>query len=124
MFGKSSLTYVFIRIVHIIILAGPDHLAALLPRCCGQRWYKAGRIGALWGMGHGVSATILGLTAFALKNRVATMPQVKGLLIGASSAMEIAVGASLILIGLLGIKESQEFAEEQEAELEKAKQEK
>lgn len=71
-------------------------------------------------MGHGVSATILGLTAFALKNRVATMPQVKGLLIGASSAMEIAVGASLILIGLLGIKESQEFAEEQEAELEKA----
>uniref|UniRef100_A0A7S3V971 Uncharacterized protein n=1 Tax=Chaetoceros debilis TaxID=122233 RepID=A0A7S3V971_9STRA len=43
-----------------------------------------------------------------------------GLLIGASSAMEIAVGASLILIGLLGIKESQEFAEEQEAELEKA----
>jgi len=101
-------------------IAGPDHLAALLPRCCGQRWYQAGRIGALWGMGHGVSATILGLTAFALKNRVATMPQVKGLLIGASSAMEIAVGASLILIGLLGIKESQEFAEEQEAELEKA----
>lgn len=93
-------------------IAGPDHLAALLPRCCGQKWYRAGRIGALWGMGHGVSATILGLTAFGLKNRVATMPGVKGMLIGASSAMEIAVGASLIFIGLLGIKEAREFGEE------------
>lgn len=83
-----------------------------MPRCCGQKWYRAGRIGALWGMGHGVSATILGLTAFGLKNRVATMPGVKGMLIGASSAMEIAVGASLIFIGLLGIKEAREFGEE------------
>jgi hypothetical protein len=93
---------------------GPDHLAALLPRCCGQKWYKAGRIGALWGMGHGVSATLLGITAFGLKNRLSNMPAVKGLLIGASSAMEIAVGASLILIGLLGIKESREFGNDDE----------
>lgn len=63
-------------------------------------------------MGHGVSATILGLTAFGLKNRVATMPAVKGMLIGASSAMEVAVGASLIFIGLLGIKEAREFENE------------
>ena len=93
--------------------AGPDHLAALLPRCVGKKWYKAGRIGALWGMGHGVSATILGLTAFGLKNQVANMPQVKGMLIGASSAMEVAVGASLIFIGLLGIKEARAFKEEE-----------
>jgi hypothetical protein len=97
-------------------IAGPDHLAALLPRCCGQNWYKAGRIGALWGMGHGVSATLLGITAFGLKNRLSNMPGVKGLLIGASSAMEIAVGASLILIGLLGIKESREFGNDDEEE--------
>jgi len=96
-------------------IAGPDHLAALLPRCCGQRWYRAGRIGAMWGMGHGISATVLGLTAFGLKNRIANMPSVKGLLIGVSSAMEIAVGASLILIGLLGIKEAREWEEEIEA---------
>eukprot|EP00979_Chaetoceros_neogracilis_P017055 scaffold10175_cov268-Chaetoceros_neogracile.AAC.11 len=93
-------------------IAGPDHLAALLPRCCGQRWYRAGRIGALWGMGHGISATILGLTAFGLKNSVSNMPGVKGMLIGASSAMEVAVGASLIFIGLLGIKEAKEFGKE------------
>lgn len=63
-------------------------------------------------MGHGVSATLLGITAFGLKNRLSNMPAVKGLLIGASSAMEIAVGASLILIGLLGIKESREFGDD------------
>jgi len=97
-------------------IAGPDHLAALLPRCCGQKWYRAGRIGALWGMGHGVSATILGLTAFGLKNSVSNMPGVKGMLIGASSAMEVAVGASLIFIGLLGIKEAREFGKEDDKE--------
>jgi nickel/cobalt exporter len=96
-------------------IAGPDHLAALLPKCCGQKWYRAGRIGALWGMGHGVSATILGLTAFGLKNRIASMPGVKGALIGASSVMEVAVGASLIFIGLLGIKEAREFGEEDDS---------
>ena len=40
------------------------------------------------------------------------MPGVKGALIGASSVMEVAVGASLIFIGLLGIKEAREFGEE------------
>lgn len=95
-------------------IAGPDHLAALLPKCCGQRWFRAGRIGALWGMGHGVSATILGLTAFGLKNRISNMSGIKGLLHGASSAMELAVGASLILIGLLGMKEAREWEHELE----------
>eukprot|EP00586_Coscinodiscus_wailesii_P006881 CAMPEP_0172488808 /NCGR_PEP_ID=MMETSP1066-20121228/18532_1 /TAXON_ID=671091 /ORGANISM="Coscinodiscus wailesii, Strain CCMP2513" /LENGTH=307 /DNA_ID=CAMNT_0013256275 /DNA_START=100 /DNA_END=1023 /DNA_ORIENTATION=+ len=90
-------------------ISGPDHLAALIPRCCGQRWYCAGRTGALWGIGHGISATILGLTAFALKNRLTNMKGLKWLLHGASSALEIAVGASLIVIGLLGIKEAREW---------------
>ena len=71
-------------------------------------------------MGHGVSATLLGITAFGLKNRLSNMPGVKGLLIGASSAMEIAVGASLILIGLLGIKESREFGNDDDEEEEAA----
>ena len=65
-------------------------------------------------MGHGVSATILGLTAFGLKNRISG--SFKGALIGASSAMEVAVGASLIFIGLLGIKEAREFGNEDEGE--------
>ena len=95
-----------------IACIGPDHLAALLPKCCGQRWYRAGQIGAIWGLGHGISASILGLTAFGLKNRIAGMPGMKGLLVGVSSAMELAVGLSLILIGLLGVKEAKEWEEE------------
>eukprot|EP00559_Dactyliosolen_fragilissimus_P004311 CAMPEP_0184868948 /NCGR_PEP_ID=MMETSP0580-20130426/32301_1 /TAXON_ID=1118495 /ORGANISM="Dactyliosolen fragilissimus" /LENGTH=157 /DNA_ID=CAMNT_0027370133 /DNA_START=540 /DNA_END=1013 /DNA_ORIENTATION=+ len=43
------------------------------------------------------------------------MNRMKGILSGASSAMEIAVGASLILIGMLGIKEAREWEEEIEA---------
>lgn len=96
-------------------IAGPDHLAALLPKCCGQRWYRAGRIGALWGMGHGVSATILGLLAFGLKNRISNIASVSKILHGASSFMEIAVGVSLIFIGILGIKEAREWEEEIES---------
>lgn len=90
-------------------IAGPDHLAALLPRCVGQRWYRAGRVGALWGTGHGISAAVLGLLAFGLKNRI-SLP-VK-FLHSASSAMDIAVGASLVIIGLLGMKEAREWKEE------------
>jgi len=96
-------------------IAGPDHLAALLPRTCGQRWYRAGRIGALWGMGHGVSATIIGVLAFALKNRLSNVGGgVSSLLNGASSALEIAVGGSLIVIGLMGMKEAREWKVELE----------
>lgn len=93
-------------------IAGPDHLAALLPRCCGQRWYRAGRIGALWGMGHGCSATLLGVLAYGLKSKVQAMQSKQWLIHGASSVMEIAVGASLIIIGLLGIREAREWGEE------------
>merc|ERR1712113_382618 len=98
-------------------IAGPDHLAALLPRCCGQRWWRAGRVGALWGTGHGISATILGLLAFGLKNRISFSAK---FLHGASSAMEIAIGASLVVIGLLGMKEAREWKEEMETVLPKS----
>lgn len=93
-------------------IAGPDHLAALLPRCCGQKWYRASRVGFLWAMGHGFSATLLGVCAFALKNRLNKVGKISALLHGASSAMEIAVGLSLVLIGVLGITESREWKAE------------
>jgi len=95
-------------------IAGPDHLAALIPRCCGQRWYRAGRVGALWGMGHGISASILGIAAYGLKNRLKNNMGVgvKKLLTGASHATEIAVGVTIIFIGIMGIKEAREWEEE------------
>jgi len=95
-------------------IAGPDHLAALLPRCVGQRWFRAGKVGAVWGIGHGVSATILGVLAFGLKNRVQHNmgPGLRSFLSGASHATEIAVGLSIVLIGLMGIKEAREWEDE------------
>ncbi|CAN0493441.1 unnamed protein product, partial [Hapterophycus canaliculatus] len=42
-------------------VSGPDHLAALLPRIMGQKWHNSMRIGATWGLGHGFSATFIGL---------------------------------------------------------------
>ena len=101
-------------LVLFLTISGPDHLAALLPRCCGQRWYRAGRIGALWGMGHGVSATIIGIFAFWLKNHMKNVSRLQGMFSYASSAAEIAVGLSLVVIGLLGIREAREW----EAEIE------
>lgn len=88
-------------------IAGPDHIAALLPQCSGKRWYLAGRIGALWGLGHGISATIVGITAFFLKNRLSG--GVVRVLSGASSLMDLAVGLSLVAIGVLGLREALEW---------------
>jgi hypothetical protein len=89
-------------------------LAALLPRCVGQRWYRAGRVGALWGMGHGVSATIIGVLAFGLKNRLKNNMSsgLTKVLSGMSHVTEIAVGLSLILIGIMGIREARVWEEE------------
>lgn len=93
-------------------IAGPDHLAALLPRCVGQRWHRAGRIGALWGMGHGLSATIIGVLAFGLKSQVQKAPRIKAALTGATHLTEIAVGLSLIVIGAMGIREARDWKDE------------
>lgn len=96
-------------------IAGPDHLAALLPRCIGQRWYKAGRIGILWGMGHGISVTILGVLGYALKSQFQRAPGAKAVLSGASHFMEFAVGLSLIFIGAMGLREAKEWGKEMES---------
>lgn len=88
-------------------IAGPDHLAAILPKCMGQRWYRACRVGALWGMGHGISATLMGVAAFFAKNRL--RGNIGNVLHGANMALEICVGLSLILIGAMGIREARDF---------------
>lgn len=93
-------------------VAGPDHLAALLPKCCGQRWYGGARIGALWGIGHGISSLIIGIAAFALKNRLNNIRGISTILNGAAYMLELAVGASLIIVGLMGIHEAREWEEE------------
>jgi len=66
----------------------------------------------LWGMGHGVSATILGVAAFGLKRTFHLGGGVKKFLSGASHLTEVAVGLSLVLIGIMGIREAREWEQE------------
>ena len=83
-------------------VSGPDHLAALLPRCLGQRWWRAARIGTVWGIGHGLSVTMMVLALYALKGQ--TGHHVFGARLSAlgqffSRWTECAIGASLVAIG-------------------------
>jgi hypothetical protein len=67
------------------------------------------RVGAIWGLGHGFSATVIGMVAFFLKDRFGSRFQFASHL---SNLAEKAVGLSLIAIGLLGMKESMEIGSE------------
>ena len=106
-------------------ISGPDHLAAVIPRCVGLPWHRAGRIGAVWGFGHGLSATSIGLLGYAFKSGLLGSHILDNALLGGSggrsgrslyfiqhhagSVMEFTIGISLIIIGLLGIKEAREW---------------
>jgi hypothetical protein len=66
-------------------------------------------------MGHGVSAAVLGIAAFALKSTFSTRgvaTNLRKFLAGASHVTEIAVGLSLVVIGIMGIREAREWEEE------------
>merc|ERR1712176_854776 len=96
-------------------ITGPDHLAALIPKCCGKRWFTAVRVGAVWGIGHGISSLILGISAYALKNHLNNIHKIRTLLSGASHLLEVAVGLSLLLVGVMGIREAREWEEDNNA---------
>lgn len=82
---------------------GPDHLAAILPASVGLNGIYGMKVGAIWGLGHGFSATLLGVSAFLVKGQVS---QRFKFLETMSSWAENAVGISLIAIGALGLKEN------------------
>jgi cytochrome c biogenesis protein CcdA len=84
-------------------IVGPDHLAAILPSSVGLDGWFGMRIGAIWGLGHGMSAILIGAVAFLLKGTVTSRFKFIETL---SSLAENAVGFSLIVIGLLGLKEN------------------
>lgn len=65
-------------------------------------------------MGHGLSATLIGVLAFAIKGRIKNVSALQSMFLYASSITEVAVGVSLVIIGLLGIKEAREWSTEME----------
>lgn len=99
-------------------LSGPDHLAAVVPRCIGKRWWIASRVGALWAIGHGLSASLLGLFAFFLKGRLSKGAGAAHLIEYLAGWSEVAIGASLIAIGALGMNEARNWKSEAEEPLE------
>ena len=85
-------------------VTGPDHLSALLPLCIGRRWWVAVHTGAIWGLGHGIGAALVGALAFAVRG---------ALNIDAFSVyMEAVVGVSIVIIGANGVREAREWASE------------
>ena len=93
-------------------LSGPDHLAALLPFVLGQKWHKAAYFGSIWGLGHGLTTSLMGVIGFYVKDSLLAyklLPQLANL-------ADYAVGLTLIIIGVMGIYESRsEGIEEEES---------
>ena len=90
-------------------ITGPDHLAAILPASVGQTFLGGCKIGAAWGLGHGITASILGIILFFLKGRMSSQFSFLSRL---SWLAESVVGISLVAIGLIGVKESLVIEEE------------
>ena len=82
-------------------MSGPDHLAALIPLCMGKG-VKAFKEGAIWGLGHGLGCSLMGFIGVLFKNFINIHL--------VSEYMEFVVGFTLILLGFLGIRRSQNWA--------------
>lgn len=79
------------------VVGGPDHLAALAPVAVHNR-LRAVRLGALWGLGHGLGVVSLGAVGMS----VAGLIEIDAL----SSWSEFAVGFMLIGVGAWSIRRS------------------
>lgn len=77
-------------------LAGPDHLAAVAPLALDRPRMAAWRVGALWGVGHGLGVIAVGVVVLGLMSGLG----IEALAVPA----ELLVGILLIGLGLLTIK--------------------
>jgi len=102
-------------------LSGPDHLAALAPLAMRSRdrgMAAAFRTGVLWGSGHVVGQTFLGLAMLGLASSgVAPMLASLGLGAVAEQVSTAAVGIVLVAIGWMGFKEASEWQDESDEEV-------
>lgn len=82
-------------------LTGPDHLAALAPLSIGRTKMESAAVGALWGCGHDAGQVIFGIIFLLLKDRLHIE------LLRSWGAR--VVGITLLIIGVMGIKEASEI---------------
>ena len=89
----AALTGALAGALHVVV--GPDHLAAIAPLALVDR-RRATRVGASWGLGHGLGVALLGLLGMAIRPFVA--------LERLSAWSELAVGFLLVAIGLWALR--------------------
>lgn len=90
----------------VTMTSGPDHLAALIPPSIGRSGWNGLQIGCIWGLGHGLSAITIGMGAYFMKDKL--LQGKFRLLNRLSELTEVAVGFSLLIIGVMGLKDSLE----------------
>ncbi|CAN0878859.1 Chloroplast protein FOR GROWTH AND FERTILITY 2 [Linum grandiflorum] len=105
---SSAWTGFFAGCLHT--LSGPDHLAALAPLSIGRTRLESAAVGALWGCGHDAGQVIFGLMFLLLKDQL-------HIEILTSWGARV-VGLTLLVIGVMGIKEALEVGVELEPALE------
>lgn len=82
-------------------LTGPDHLAALLPFIFCKKWYVASMYGIVWGAGHGLSSSCMGIVAVGLKGSLLADSLIAYLTLWTN----FLIGMTLIVIGVMGLHE-------------------
>ena len=87
-------------------VSGPDHLACLLPLCLNQG-VSATWKGLLWGLGHGLGCSVMGIIGFICKGQLSYIEHI------IEEFVEFILGFSLIAIGLIGIRRNRQFKNEQ-----------
>ena len=86
-------------------LTGPDHLAALTPLAVGPSRMQNAMMGALWGLGHNTGQILFGLIFVLLRDKLPFNLEV------ISQWGQGIVGATLVIIGVMGWLEGRALAE-------------
>ena len=94
-------------------LTGADHLAALLPLIFGKRWWKGSFHGMVWGLGHGLTSSAIGLLGYSMKSYLLQSTE---LFYMYGFVVDSAVGFTLIVIGIMGIYEGHHEENENQTE--------
>lgn len=97
-------------------MSGPDHLAAIMPSIICQKWWIALLYGLIWGAGHALSSSSMGIIGFTLKDSF-TQSLIRAhydhlFFDDFMICADIAVGPTLVLIGAMGLMELRTEAED------------
>jgi hypothetical protein len=94
-------------------ISGPDHFLALIPIIIGRSYCHGIKVGVTWSFGHALATSAMGLIAYILKDSIG----INELLFSQFNFMNIAVGISLLAIGIVGLKEGNSMADERDNEI-------